>query len=396
MMRALGRILLSGALGCAFWMAPAAWGQGSQERLRIRPSLKVTLVGDDNVRHEKRDEESAFGSWIAPNLTLDYWRGRFHAGGEIGADVRVYTGGKNLNQTYYLVAADLEYQAVRGVTLRLSNVYAPQPVWLGRPTDDTGNLVQSNTLSAEARLRREFKRSTALELGVQTSWFTSERFTTSIDLHQDGVSEEIGHFHPDYLDYSAFLEGQYSLGRRALFFARGRARLRDYEEIPRGDYTELSGVLGVRTEWGRRLWLEIAFGYGSIHWERLSSEGRFVGRMTLDYQLPKGWALKASCGRTLTSQAVGTDFSEDFARLDIEKLLGPRTRAFLGFWWNRFDSDVSGERQNSSTAVELGLRRQLTRRIEAVLAYRHWSNGGRQSTDDFRQNRVTLAFSYRY
>jgi hypothetical protein len=396
MMGALGRILLAGALGCAFCMAPAAWGQGSAERFRIRPSLEITLVGDDNVHHEKRDGESAFGSWIAPNLALDYRRGRFRAGGEIGADVRLYTGGQDLNQSYYLVAADLEYQALRGVTLRLSNVYAPQPVWLGRPTDDTGNLVQSNTVRAEARLRREFKRSTALELGVQTSWFTSEGFTTSIDLHQDGVLEETDHFHPDHRDYSAFLEGQYSLGRRALLFARGRARLRDYEEIPRGDYTEFSGVLGMRTDWGRRIWLEIAFGYGSINWEGLPSEGRFVGRATLNYQLPKGWALKATFGRTLTSQAVGTDFSEDFARLDVEKLLGRRTRAFLGFWWNSFASDVPGERENSSTAVELGLRRQLTRRIEAVLAYRYWSNGGRQRTDDFRQNRVTLAFSYRY
>jgi hypothetical protein len=68
----------------------------------------------------------------------------------------------------------------------------------------------------------------------------------------------------------------------------------------------------------------------------------------------------------------------------------------LGFWWNSFNSGVPGQRENSSVAIEFALHRQLTRRIEAVLAYRHWKNGGHQSSDDFKQNRVTLAFSYRY
>jgi hypothetical protein len=394
-MRALGTILLVSAVGCVLCLAPAAWGGASGERFRIRPSLKVTFVGDDNIYHEKDDEESAFGSWIAPRLELDYRRGSFRTGGELGADVRLYTGGKDLNDSYYHVAADVEYQTLRGVTLRLSNIYTPQPVWLGRPTDDTGNLVQSNTLRAEARFRREFKRTTSLELGVQTSWFTAEGYTTSI-VHPDEVSEEIDRFHPDYLDFSGFVEGQYSLGRRALFFARGRARVRNYQEIPGGDYTEFAGVVGMRTDWGRRFWLEVAFGYGAVNFERLSSEGRPVGRVTFHYEMPKGWTLKGSFGQTLTSQAVGTDFSENYVRVDLEKLLGSRTRAGLGFWWNSFDSAASGQRENSSSAVEFSIRRQLTRRIEAVLAYRHWRNGGDQSADDFQQNRVTLAFSYRY
>jgi hypothetical protein len=395
-MRALGRILLASAVICASCLVPVSRSEASEGRFRVRPELKVTFVADDNFYHEKRDEVSAYGTWIYPSLALDYQRGSFRVGGDVGADVRLYTGGKDLNDTYYVVAAEAEYRTLRGLTLRLSNVYAPQPLWLGRPTDDTGNLVQSNTLNAEARLRREFKRSTALELGVQGSWFTSESFGTAMDLHDDEVLEEIDDFRPDYLDFSTFVEGQYSLGRRALFFARARARLRDYEEIPRGDYTEFSGVVGLRTDQWRRLWLEIAFGYGSINWERLPSEGRFVGRVTFNYEMPRGWTLKGSFGRTLTSQAVGTDFSENFARFGIEKLFGPRTRAYLGFWWNSFNSGVPGERENSSVAGEFSLRRQITRRIEAVLAYRYWKNGGHQSSDDFTQNRVTLAFSYRY
>jgi hypothetical protein len=121
-----------------------------------------------------------------------------------------------------------------------------------------------------------------------------------------------------------------------------------------------------------------------------------VGRVTLDYQLPRGWAIEGSVGRTLTSQAVGVDFDETFARLGVEKQLGSRTRAYLGFWWNSFDSGLAGQRENSSYAVEFSLRRQLTRRIEAELGYRYWSNGGDLSADDFNQNRATLAFTYRY
>ena len=47
------------------------------------------------------------------------------------------------------------------------------------------------------------------------------------------------------------------------------------------------------------------------------------------------------------------------------------------------------------TAVEASLTRQLTRRLEAVLAYRHWRNGGSNQTQDFNQNRVTLGLTYR-
>jgi len=395
-MRGLGKTILAGVLVCASCVASAAWGGISRGGLHLEPSLKITFVGDDNVYHTKRDKESAFGSWIFPRLALDYGRGSLRAEGDLGVDARLYTGASGLDEVYYFVSAELEYQTQRGLTLSLSNLYAPQPVSLGRPTDDSENLLQSNTLIAEARYRREFKRSTALELGLQGSWFTSEEFDTVIDLHDDGVLEEVDDFHADYLDFSAFLEGQYSLGRRALLFARGRARVRDYDEIPRGDYTEYSAVVGARTDWGRRIRLEISFGYGAIDYEHQSTDSRFVGRLTLDYQLPRGWAIEGSVGRTLTSQAVGVDFDETFARLGVEKLLGSRTRAYLGLWWNSFDSAVSGQRENSSTAVEFSLRRQLTRRIEAELGYRYWSNGGDHSADDFHQNRVTLAFTYRY
>jgi hypothetical protein len=210
------------------------------------------------------------------------------------------------------------------------------------------------------------------------------------------VPEEIDHFHPDYLDFSAFVEGQYSLGRRTLLFARGTARLRDFDELRQADYTEFSALLGIRTHWARRLRFEFTAGYGTIDFDGLPSNGRLVGRVKLEYELQHGWSMKGSVGRTLTTDAAGADFAETLARLGIEKRLGARTRAYLGLWCNRFDSDARGERENSSAAAEFRLTRQITRRIEAVVAYRHWSNGGDYSADDFTQNRVTLAFSYRY
>jgi hypothetical protein len=395
-MRALDTILLVNAVGLALCLAARAELEGSDERFRIRPGLTVTFVGDDNVHQQESDRESAFGSWIAPEVAVDYRRGSFRAQGEFGADVRLYAGEKDFSDSFFRVIADAEYEFLRGFTLRLSNVYLPHPVSLGRPADETGNLVQSNTLIGEGRFRREFKRSTALEVGVQTSWFTAEGFDAYIDLDGDGESEEIEHFHPDYLDFSAFVEGQYSLGRRALLFVRGGARLRDYEELRDSDYTEFSALLGMRTYWARRLRFELMAGYGSIDFDGLGRDGHLVGRANLDYELQHGWTLRGSLGRTLTTDAAGADFGETLARLGVEKRLGRRTRAYLGLWCNWFDSDAGGQRENFSTAVEFRLTRQLTQRIDAALAYRHWRNGGDHSADDFTQNRVTLAFSYRY
>jgi hypothetical protein len=307
-MRSVGTILLVNAVGFALSLTATAEREGSHERFRVRPSLTVSFVGDDNVHQQERDREWGFGSWIAPEVALDYRRGSFRARGEFGADVRLYTGDTDLNDSFFRVTTDAEYEALRGLTLRLSNIYLPHPVSLGRPTDETGNLVQSNTLIGEGRFRREFKRSTALEFGVQTSWFTAEGFDAYIDVDGDGESEEIEDFHPDYLDFSAFVEGQYSLGRRTLLFARGNARLRDYDELQQSDYTEFSALLGIRTHWARRLRFEFAAGYGTIDFDGLPSDGRLVGRAKLDYDLQHGWTLRGSLGRTLTTDAAGADF----------------------------------------------------------------------------------------
>ncbi len=46
-------------------------------------------------------------------------------------------------------------------------------------------------------------------------------------------------------------------------------------------------------------------------------------------------------------------------------------------------------------AVELRVRRQLTRHSPLSISYRHWRNDGGFDGDDFSQNRVAVAFTYR-
>ncbi len=363
--------------------------------LRIRPAVRTEVVFDDNPRHERRGGDADVGFGLAPSLAAEYGRGRWNAGAEVGADVRLYTRDSDLDETFWNARGHLEFEPLRGLVVRVSERYAPQPVDLGRPSDETTNLRQSNTLVAEARYWRELKRESAIEVGIRSSRFDTQGFAASVDTNGDGVVESVDDLRTSYWDVSAFVEAQRKLGRRFRIFARGQWLERRYDEIPVTDFTELSGMVGLRADLGR-LDLELAFGYGVLDFEGLPSNDRFLVRLQADWELGRDWRVTASVLNRLTGDVTGTDFGETGVRVGVEKRLGARTSLYAGTWWSQYDSQAPGARRNTILAAEVRLRRQLTRRIEAVLAYRRWLNEGDFDDDDFTQNRVTLGFVYRY
>ena len=87
---------------------------------------------------------------------------------------------------------------------------------------------------------------------------------------------------------------------------------------------------------------------------------------------------------------------ETSGRISVEKRFGERTAASLGFFVSRFSNEAWERDENLFGGVEIDLSRQLTRRMQSKLSYRHWRNGGDYEFDDFHQNRIALELSYRY
>jgi hypothetical protein len=362
----------------------------------IRPEVRTAVVWNDNVFHDRRNREGDLAFGIAPSVSADYNRERWRVGGDLGADARVYLDHSELNETFWNVQAYGEIEPRPGLMFRVADYYVPQPIELGRPYDDTSNLQQSNTLLAEARYWRELKRGAAFELGIRGTRFTTDTFDASVDTNGDGSLESFSDFRSDYWGGRFFAEARRPFGRRLEGFVRGEYQQRDYDEIESADYYELSGLVGVRARYGRRLSGEVMVGWGRPHFDGLANDGRFIGRLILNYQPRPDWRIRVSLLRRLTGDANGTDFDETSARLGVEKDLGRRTRAYAGIWWSRTLEDLPGRDHDQVIGAELRLRRQITRHIEGVLAYRHWENDGAFEEDDFTQNRVTLALVYRY
>jgi hypothetical protein len=379
----------------ALLLAPGAAAEGQDERLSVSPSLRVGTVYDDNIFFEADDPESDVGAWVEPRIDIDWRRGRVHTGMDLAADLRGYASHSELNEVFYDLRGNVEWEAARGLLLRLADEYRPQAVRLGRPGDDVSNLAQSNLLRAEATWRRELARSRAIELGSGASWFTSDDFAVSEDRDGDGVYDDDDERAADHRDLDAFAEVQQGLGRRGLVYLRGEIRDRDYQELSESDYGEVAALVGMRGRLGRRLEYDFGVGHGWLDFDEGGRDSRIVGEGELVWSLPRDWTVTGSLLRRLTSDALADEFGETTARLELEKQLGPRTSASLGTLWSHYDREGRDISDDQASALELRLRRQLTRRIESVLSYRHWRNAGDNEDDDFHQNRLFLEFVYR-
>ncbi len=384
-------------LGACLVLAPCAAGAESQgDRLSFRPSVTLSFEATDNGLQalDGTDTEWTYGAALEPRLELEYERPRLRAGTAIGADLRYSVDEPALRDAFLDLSAFVEWELLRGLTLRISDQFVPQAVRLGSPSDDVRNLRQSNLAMVELNYRRELRRRRAVELGVRGSRFDSQGFAASLDLDADGLPDLVGNLRSDYWSGAAYLEAQQSLGRHSLVYLRGELRERTFDEIPRSDFSEWSSQLGLRSQIAKRLELDMALGYGSVDYDDLPSDSRLIGRAELDYVLPRGWGLQGAFVQRFSAGAGGTDFDESTARFGVSKVLGQRTRASAGLLWTRFRADSPDSDANRVTAFDLSLERQLTRRIKAVLAWQRWRNSGSADDDDFTQNRVTLGFTY--
>jgi len=372
---------------------PAA--SGPREGFAWHPYASLTAVYDDNVLLAPGGGPGEPGLWFGPGVEASFAEGLWRTGADVGADLRQYYGSPQISQYYWRVSGFAEVDAMRGLTLRVSDAYAPQPLNYGLPQDDVANLVQSNRLEAQAHYRRELPDQFILDLTLRGTRFDSDPYEVRATPMPPGLPGGTDTFTASYDDLTEQVELERALGRDLIGYTRVEIRERWFDDLPADDLTQVSGLGGIRWRALRNLEVELGGGYGQIDFHSGPTTPGAIGILQLKGDFAGGWRWNAGVSRMLTSDISGFNYSETVGHAGIEKQLGPRMRATLDAFGGQFDNQAPGVGNQKYYAVEAALRRQLTRTLQAGLVVRHWQTYGQGDLSDVTQNRVLLEIKYR-
>jgi hypothetical protein len=386
---------LAAAAACLLLAAPAAradlasGSEGQQNRFSFHPSIQITSVGDNNVRLKSKNRDGDVGMFMVPRVELGYQGAWFDLGADLGADIRAYTDSSSPSDEFFRLNGFAEFGLLPGLSTIISNSYVPTPVYLGRPEDHSANLVQTNRVVASVNVWRELPFSGEMLLSFQGAHHISEAFAAEI-----GPGVFADDFHANFWEGSMLWELQAPLFGRTTGFVRSHARYRTFDDSTASNFGDFSLLIGARTDWFRSFDFDFALGYGMLGFDT-GKKNRFLGQANLRYRMAGGTTLRFSFVNRNTADIIGNDFVETTGKLAIERRFGERTAASVEIFLSRFNNEAWDTGANIFGGVEAKIRRQLTRRMQLELIYRYWDNRGDYSIDDFRQDQVSLRFTYR-
>ena len=173
-------------------------------------------------------------------------------------------------------------------------------------------------------------------------------------------------------------------------------RQREFDDSAGADHLEASGLLGFRSHLEQGILFDVAGGYGLLDLEDGSSEARILARAALTVHRPGGWRYEAAFHNEFTVDVAGNDFVDTTGRLGVEKYFGKRTALSVIGFVSQLESDSTQPSGNLFGGAEVKLRRALSRRFQASLAYRYWENAGSFGLDDMSQSRAMVTLTYRH
>jgi hypothetical protein len=386
--------LLICAGGLAFAL-PAAAQEADERPFSWRPSLQVRGLWTDNIGLTAPRREDDFGLFATPRLEAAYRTEAYELDFDGAVDVRRYTDDAELDDVFYRVKTGAEVGVLPGLSVRLSNAYAPTARTLGLPDDDPANLIQSNRAQLEMRYWRELPGSRELAVGAVGGRFDTESYATGIA--GPGGSVVIDpRFRADFWEGGGYAEFQNPIGERHAGYLQAKVRQRTFDVEPDGDHLQVAGLAGFRTHIEPGFELDAAGGYAWLDFGGGDDETSWLARADLSLRRPDGWRFQLGFHHELTVDIAGQDFQDTTGRIGVEKYLGTRTALSATAFLSQLHSDATRPRGNLFGGFEVKVRRQLVRRLTASLSYRYWENAGSFELDDFDQSRVVLALTYRH
>jgi hypothetical protein len=378
----------------AFSVAGARAEEGEDAQLRLHPSLEVSAVADDNPAFQDTGADWVAGSWITPRLEMCSRPPAIEVGADVGAELRRTFGGSSLDAELYRVSGFAEAGLLPGLSVRMSSAFVPQPRWLGLPSDDSRNLLQTHRSDLAIRFWRELPAARELEVGVTGTYFTSESFTAVVATPGGGSTVD-PNFRADFGQGAAFVELQSPLGRHTSATLLGQVGYRAFANAGRSDHLNTSVLIGLRSRRFRNAQLEFAAGYGLLAFAAHGNEHALLGNASLRVQLSPSWSGFVSLANEFSSNLAGNEVVQATGRVGLESYFGERTGASISAFVSRFEDPALNRDDSVYGGAELEVWRALTRHTRLSLAYRYWRNGGDGAVDDFAQNRVVLQLRYR-
>jgi hypothetical protein len=388
----------SAALAAALALpARPAAAEGNEGRFSFDPSVNIATVVDDNLFLTDSNTKSSFGVWVQPRVELAYRTETLDLGADLGADVRRYADYySKLSDEFWRMSGHAQVGLLPGLTLRVANAFVPAPVELGLPPDQGNNLVQTNRADTELRYWRALPGEREISFGARGTRFDSDDFAEdrpgpggSVILDDD--------FHADYWGGTGYAEYREPLGTRTAAYARAETGYRAFDDSPRSDNLDYTLLVGLHSQRFRNLEIDLAGGYGQIHFDSLGTQPRIVGRGSLRYRLPWDVTWKLGVNHLSSADLLGNSALETTGNIGFEKRFEEgRTSAGVNFFLTRYDCDSLGSGANLFGGAEVQLRRQLTRSTQLRIAYRYWDNQGDYEPDDMQQNRLMVDLNFRY
>lgn len=388
--RRVRRVRIAGlaAAGLAALALDAA-AEGEPDLFTLRPSFSSTVVADDNPELVRKGGDSSVGAWLRPRVEVDYHAPFVDLGADLGVDVRRYAGyNSSLSDEFGRIGGWADVKLAPGVALRVADAWVPRSLRLGRPEDEGVNLVQTNQLDASLRHWRSLPGERELEIGVQSRYFVSDDFDEP--LGSGAVDQD---FRANHVGGLGYVEVQTPVAGDVKGYVRAQAGYRALLDESDADHSDMGGSLGFRVPLGDGSSFEIGGGGGWLDFAGLRNRPRATGLTRLRLALPGGFVSTLGVEHLLSANIEGRRFQETDARVELERYFGRRTAVAIALFGTRF-MDASLGQGDLFGGGEARVRYQLSRATQIVVRYRHWSNGGNYSADDFSQNRATLEIRF--
>lgn len=381
---------------CAGLLLASALPARAQEqggRFAWRPSLRILSLVDDNVLLEDGNRNGDVGFWLIPRVELDYRAPAVELGADLGVDFRRYIeGDSRIDAELYRAIGWAEVGLGPGLSLRMSDAFVPQPVRLGRPSDEAINLMQTNRAEIDLRWWRELGQGREFKVGAMASHFLTEDYAESLPAAGGGLVVDPD-FRADYIQGLAFAELQSPLGERSAGYVRAQFSYRDFTDYSPADHTNLSLLLGFESNRWKDLSVELAGGAGAIGFGSFADALRALARLGLRYRLPLGLTVSLAGSYLVSPNLARDDAMQSNGEIGLEQRFGPATAASARVFVTYFDGYLHGV-SNLFGGAEVRLRRQLTRNIQVGVRYLHYRNAGDLGLDDFAKNRITLELGF--
>jgi len=370
--------LLSALQGILPTAAPAAG------RLKVNGSLELRETYDTNVFLLRRGMVDDFITTIHPALNFSYRGNRINFDAENSAIFFLYGGNSELDDQFFDQRSLLEYKLGPRLSIEAENLYTSVRETIGKPSDLSSNLVQSDSwdvgpvyrTALGSRSRGEFR----------ASYGRTMYFNAGVD------SGEL----PEFGDARASIYLDRDLSERILVYTSQEFTRRDFSD--RGDLG-FSGVLsqfGLRWRFGRRFSLDLSGGYNWLSFDDLGNEGGSFVDTALHYTPNFRTSISTAYTQLFTTDIFGNVFRQNRLSIAMDRNISARTLLKFNSFISFFDQAGTVSPDNKYLGGNLRFEHKVRRRLTFLADVGWRQNGGSLNIDDYEDLRTTVGLRYEF